>query len=378
MKNKYGKINNTLILMGVKSFTQVFDNSGEVKLKDLKGKNIVIDASVEVYRASLAMKISETLTDAFGQPTAHINVILLGVILKLKEAGINQFWVFDRFHEAGEEYHNPLKQLELQKRKEKKAAASKKVVELKDKIEKLSIEKKTQKTEEDELFSESEGEEDRNDQIKKHKEKLDIQEKVAFTMKKSYFDDVIFMLDMLEIPWMESPSGFDAEQICAEATNKNIFNMRMDYVLSSDADVLIFGAKNLIKRDVRKKKFFKYVLADILEKYELEQNDLIKVALILGTDFAPKTPRVGPKTVLKKYKDIELTKEQEAAFNQNFKRKLTASELKDIVVNNKDSVSFSDADKFEQMLSWLKLVKNYNRKSILKQFHKQKLFTDIS
>jgi hypothetical protein len=365
--------------MGVKSFTQVFEYSNEVKLKDLKGKNIVIDASVEVYRASLGMKMSETLTDAFGQPTAHINTILLGVILKLKAAGINQFWVFDKFHEAGEECHNPLKQLELQKRKEKKVAAAKKVVELKDKIAALNITKV--KTEEDELFSESEGEEptkdDKSDQITKHKENLDKQEKIAFKMKQSYFDDVIFMLDMLNIPWLESCRGFDAEQICAEATNKNLFGVRMDYVLSSDSDVLIFGAKLLIKRDIRKKKFFKYNLAELLEKYELEQDDLIKVALILGTDFAPKTKGVGPKTILKKYKSITLSEEQQKAMDQNFKRKLTAAEIKDIIINNQNSVPFTDGDKFNQLLDWIQLVKNFNRERILKQFHKQELFTDI-
>jgi hypothetical protein len=363
--------------MGVKSFTQVFDCATEVKLKDLKGKNIVIDASVEIYRSALGMKISETLTDAFGQPTAHINIILLGVILKLKSFGINQYWVFDKFHEAGDECHNPLKQLELQKRKEKKVAAAKKVTELKDKIEKLSV--KTQKTEECELFSESEGEEDnKSDQITKHKENLDKQEKVAFVIKRSYFDDVIFMLDMLNIPWVESPTGFDAEQIAAETTNKKLFDVRMDYVLSSDMDTLLFGAKSLIKRDIRKKKFFKYNLNELLEKHELEQDDLIKVGLILGTDFSPKTKGVGPKTVLKKYKSIKLTEEQKAAFNQNFKRKLTDIEIKNIVIKNEDLIPFSDIEKFKLMLDWLVSVKNYNRDRIVKQFHKQNLFTDIS
>lgn len=360
--------------MGVKSFTQVFDHSGEITYKEMKGKNIVIDASIELYRACLGMKMSETLTDAFGQPTAHINIILLGVILKLKAAGANQYWVFDKFHEAGEEFHNPLKELEIQKRKEKKQAASKKVTELKDKIAALNIKKV--KTEEDELFSESEGEDDKADQIKKHKETLDKQEKSAFVMKRSYFDDVIFMLDMLSISWIISPTGFEAEQICAETTNKNIFGMRMDFTLSSDMDTLLFESRALIKRDIRKKKFFKYNLDELLEKYKLSQDDLIKVGLILGTDFAAKTPRIGPKTVLKKYKSVELTEEQQKGFLL-FKKELTDAEIKNIVINNKDSIPFMDADKFLQLLEWLKLVKNFNRERIVKQFHKQDLFTDI-
>ena len=362
--------------MGVKSFTQVFDSSSEVTYKDFKGKNIAIDASVEIYRSALGMKISETLTDAFGQPTAHINIILLGVILKLKAANANQYWVFDKFHTDGEDCHNPLKQLELQKRKEKKMAASKKIIELKKEIEKLNI-----STEESELFSDSEGEEEiksnqiiKHDQIIKHKENLDKQEKVAFVIKRSYFEDVIFMLDMLDIPWLECPAGFDAEQVAAEATNKNIFGVRMDFVLSSDMDTLLFGAKALIKRDIKKKKFFKYILDELLENYELEQDDLIKVGLILGTDFAPKTPKVGPKTVLKKYKSIELTEDQQKAMDLNFKRRLNNDEIKNIVIKNKDLVPFTDMDKYQLLLDWLQKVKQFNRERIMKLFAKQKLF----
>lgn len=361
--------------MGIKSFTQVFDHSNEIKYKDMSGKNIVIDASVEIYRSALGMKMSETLTDAFGQPTAHINIILLGVILKLKAANVNQYWVFDKFHEAGDEFHNPLKQLELQKRKEKKMAASKKIVELKNKIDELNIKdlKKVIKSEESELFSDSEEETD-SIEINKHKENLDKQEKVAFVIKRYYFEDVIFMLDMLDIPWLESPNGFDAEQIAAESTNKNIFGVKMDFVLSSDMDALLFGAKALIKRDIRKKKFFKYVLDDILEKYNLTQDDLIKVGVILGTDFAPKTPRVGPKTVLKKYKSIELTEDQQKAIDMNFKRKLTDIEIKKIIINNCDTLPFSNKEKFQLMLDWLESVKQFNRDRIIKQFTKQNLF----
>jgi hypothetical protein len=47
---------------------------------------------------------------------------------------------------------------------------------------------------------------------------------------------------------------------------------------------------------------------------------LIKIGLILGTDFAPKTPRIGPKTVLNKFRKTELSDEQTKALNEVFKK----------------------------------------------------------
>mgnify|MGYP001004839647 CR=1 FL=1 len=90
--------------------------------KDFKNKNVAIDASVEIYRAALGMQKLDTLTDSYGNPTGHINVILLN-ILKLKANNANQYWIFDYNDSENKDKdicHNPLKQLELQKRKEKR------------------------------------------------------------------------------------------------------------------------------------------------------------------------------------------------------------------------------------------------------------------
>lgn len=361
--------------MGVKSFSQVFEPYSEFNYKDFKNKNVVIDASIEIYRAALGMKFSETLTDAFGNPTAHINIILLGVILKLKANGANQYWIFDYNATRGEPAHNPLKQLELQKRKAKRTQANVKLAELKQNLK---------SKDKDEMHDQSLFSDESDDDIKLEINKLTIQEidkqeKVAFVMKRFYTEDIIFILDMLEIPWMECLPGYDAEQIAAFSTNsKNIFGKKMDYVLTPDPDTLLFGAKKLIKRDIKKKKLFEYDLNDILTKYDLSQDDFIKIGLILGTDFANKTPGVGPKTVLKKYKNIKLADDQIAAMNQNFKRVLSQSELMDIKINNTEFIPFTNVTKYKLLLDWLQLVKNYNRDRIVKQFVKNNLFSEIN
>lgn len=375
--------------MGIPNFTHVFQNSGEFKYKDFKDKNVVIDASVEIYRASLGMNKSEVLTDSSGNPTAHINVILLGVILKLKAAGASQYWVFDHNQQKDVEFHNPYKQLELQKRKDKRNIANEKLNKLKQEFDEL----KNNVNKEDELFSDSESNDSDSSVDKKSDKKsdniindklskmaicqnnIDKQEKRAHSISKSAISDVIFMLNMLDIPWVECPAGFEAEQLAAFSTyNKKILGHYMDYILTPDVDALLFGGKCLIKRDTRKKKLFKYDLYKLLDDYTLTQDELIKIGIILGTDFAPKTPRIGEKTVLKKYKDVVLSDEQNIAFNCIFKRKLTDVEIDNIVVNNVDNEPFIDMEKYKSLLDWLESVKSFNRERIMKQFAKQKLF----
>jgi hypothetical protein len=365
--------------MGIKSFTKVFEYTDEFAYKNFKNKNVVIDGFMELYRAALGLKTINALTDSTGKPTAHINTILLGVVLKLKAAGANQYWVFDynTHAENSVENHNPLKQLELAKRKLKKTVAQ-------DNIKRLTSELENKAIIKDELFSEDEDEEDQNEQDKKPsgskvaqsqieiQNEINKQQKAAFTLKSFYIEDVKFILDMLDIPWIECPAGFDAEQIAAfSTTNSNILGVKMDYVLSQDMDSLLFGARVLIKRDLKKKKLFKYELSKILKDYKLTHNDLIKVSLILGTDFAEKTPKIGPKTVLKKYGEVVLSDEQKKAYNDNFKRQLTNEELKSIKIMNSNVEPFK---KYDALIDWIVMIKGFNRDRITKQFNKIDLF----
>jgi hypothetical protein len=295
----------------------------------------------------------------------------------LKAAGADQYWVFD-YESKEDEYicHNPLKELELQKRKEKKTAAKTKLDELNANLESITIRAKKPRNDDSdtELFSDYDDNQDDNE-INKIKQDIAKQEKVAFNLEKFYKEDVIFMLNMLDIPWIVCPPGFEAEQIAAIATYTKIFDKKMDYVFTQDSDALLFGACRLIKRDLRKKKLFEYNLETLLRDNELEQKDLIKIGLILGTDFATKTKGVGSKTVLKKYKSVELSDEQITARDTVFMRKITSAEINSIVIHNGNATTFSNKDKYIQLLEWIELVKDYNRERIDKQFKKANLFT---
>ena len=354
--------------MGIQNFTKLVSYSKEIKLKQLKGKNIVIDAYAEIYRAALGMTESACLRDSNGLPTSHINTLLLGVILKLKAAGAYQYWVLDYYNDNNQDsvFHNNLKEIELKKRNLQK----KKAVE-----EIRNLEMKLKKTEEEELFSDDEEE-------KKYKceivSQIDKQKKRAFKLERFYIEDLIFMLNMLDIPWCMAPPGYEGEQICAAATyNENIMGILMDSVLSPDTDTIVCGARSVIKRDVRKKKFFLYEADEIFDQLSIDRADLAKIAAILGCDYTKyeengkiitgKTKGVGPLTVLKKFRDIELTPLQQNAVDK-FMHVFTQYEIDQVDVFNAENEPFTNNEKYQQLIDWIVFVKGFNKARIEKAF----------
>ena len=227
--------------MGIKGFSQVFAPLREVTYKDFAGKKIAIDARVEIYRAVTGISESMSLRDKDGNITNHINALLLGLILKLKSVNAEQYWVFDYTQQDSDEaFHNQLKELELARRRqvrEKAKAAKEKQLEEKSKLARILENNK------DDLFSSDDEDETVRQQLKSCEEKIDKYARAAFTLSNRYIEDVIFMLNTLDIPWISCPAGYEAEQICAMATkSRDIFGVLMDYVLTPDADALLFGA----------------------------------------------------------------------------------------------------------------------------------------
>jgi hypothetical protein len=101
----------------------------------------------------------------------------------------------------------------------------------------------------------------------------------------------------------------------------------------------------------------------------------------MGTDFAEKTPRVGAKTVLKKFDDIDLTDEQLTA-TEYFQEldKLQMSDLKinnnhldkeqykeDIYINSKELIPLENVD---VLIQWLVDVKSFNKERMESRFNK--------
>jgi flap endonuclease-1 len=262
--------------MGVKKFFEIViknvlsnfegkklsDLGEEVDLSDLSGERICIDASGMIYQAILAMYNPKALTDSSGKITAHIN-ILFGKIMKMKESGIEQVWVFDS------PKPNKLKEKELKERAAKREKAK--------------------------------------------------DDKQAFKMTGEHVKDIQDLLTHLGILYIVAPPGVEAEQYGAILTQGD--KPFCKYMMSGDSDVLMFGGNLLrvsYKRTGKKKTVYTtYDLKTILYELGVKREDLVKMGIAMGSDFAPKTARIGPSSVHNKLKDgkLVMTTEQQAAYD---------------------------------------------------------------
>jgi 5'-3' exonuclease len=348
--------------MGIKGFFSVFNKCSEIKLQNLKSKTIAIDAMLILYRCALGMKNVSGLTDKSGKPTLHINSIISNII-KFQTNGINQIWVFDHNGDSNDNFHNPQKMHELEKRRKIREKAQLALINLK------------QKSNENALFSSSDDEKIADVIKSQEQTRIDIHknERMAFRVQPWMIDDVKYILNCFDIDWVEAPAGFEGEQICAQLTNRE-FKIKdrvmiADAVFSNDSDVLAFGAKAQIKlgSGKTKSKMFLYDLTDNLNEHKLTHDDMIKIGVILGCDFAPKTPRVGIKTVIKKMNNVILTTEQNKAV-QLFKKVCDFNQLKWYGSSN----PFKDQKKISQLLNWLVDAKSFKKERMQKQFEKIK------
>ncbi len=337
------------VFMGIKGFSKVF-TAKVISQKDLKNLNGAFDASVILFQSCLGMTSVNGLTDSSGNPTLHINVIISRVINFIK-GSIGQVWVFD-FHEYM--YSSPDKEIELEKRRKRRNNAKKKIEELKEK-----------KSLNDELFSDSD---DENSNISIDK-KINQQEKITFSITEKIINDCKFILDCFDITWCIAPMNIEAEALCAELTNTDELDFECDFVYSTDVDALLYGAKSLVRsvKSQNKKSLQLFSLDSLLLHNEITSDDLIKIGIILGSDHAPKTQKIGAKTVLKKFKTITLTAEQIKACKV-FKPVIDVEQIK---FHNKFNLvkPGSNINKLKKLLDWLE-SKNFNRERIRQQIMK--------
>lgn len=349
--------------MGIHGFSKTFAPRN-ITQKDLKNLTGALDASVILYQSCLGMSSVKGLTDSSGVPTLHINVIIARVLNFIKSS-VGQVWVLD-YSEHG--YTSPDKEIELEKRRNRKSDARQKITALKKKKD----EQKTGKHDRPsavELFTES----DEDDIIEK---KINQQEKITFSVTDQIVNDCKFILDCFDVCWCISPKGIEAEHLCAELTTTDELDFGCDFVYSTDVDTLLYGATQLVRsvKSNGKKILQLYDLDGLLSDNDIDMGDLHKIGVILGCDHAPKTPRVGPKTVLKKFKDIDLTEEQLKAVDV-FNKSVDVTKIE--FHNQLDEVEIaSDEVKIRKLLDWLS-SKNFNRDRIKTQILKVNPNLDI-
>jgi len=343
--------------MGIKSFSKCFTPVRIVKIRDMTGQTIAIDAMTEIYRAALGAASVNTLTDQAGNPTLHINVILAN-IFEFHRQGVNQIWVFDY-----NGIHNTNKLEELEKRKKRRMDARKKLDDmlLEETKEKLFSDNEDETSEQ----TESTKQPDQGSDLTKLISKDSLQKRL-FTVSEEMINDIKLILNALNIRYVEAPRAFEGEAIAAYLTT----NGTATAVYSGDVDPIPFGANILYKKNSFDKKIYEYTRTNILEQLteagieDADTDTLLKVCVALGSDFAEKTNGIGPKTVLKKLDSIELSEKQKSAI-EHFKKRPSPNE---IVIQNADKTAFHDC-KYRLLLDWLCEEKNFSKTRMINLFY---------
>jgi flap endonuclease-1 len=253
--------------MGVKFGDLVIDCKRNLKLESLQGKKVAVDAFNVLYQfvASIRQRDGTPLMDSRGNVTSHLQG-LFSRNINLLEKGIKLVYVFDGV--APE-----LKKKTAKIRRERKEQAG-------EKYEKAVLD-------------------DDDEAVSKYSKQM-------LRLTSEMIEESKELVKAMGIPVIEAPS--EAEAQCSYMCKKK----DVYCVASQDYDCLLFGTPRLAlnltlshKRKIvggRQIYISPYMveLKDFLEKLELNQDELIMMGIMIGTDFNPKGLKgIGPKKALK-------------------------------------------------------------------------------
>lgn len=243
-----------------------------VKLQDLSGKSIAIDAYNALYQflAIIRQPDGTPLKDSTGRITSHLSGLLYRTS-NLVEIGIKPIYVFDGTPPT-------LKEVEIKRRMKAKEEA----------LIKYEKALKEGKIEEARTYAQ------------------------ATSRLKDYMaEDSKHLLDLMGIPWVQAPSEGEAQ--AAHIVKRG----DADYCASQDYDSLLFGAPRLVRnvtisgrRKLPGRNVYIEVAPEIVEleavlkECGITHEQLIDVGILIGTDFNPNGVKgLGPKTALKLIKE---------------------------------------------------------------------------
>ena len=239
----------------------------KIKVEELSGQRIAIDGYNVLYQflTSIRQADGSLLTDSEGRVTSHLSGILFR-FSKLVENGIRICVVFDGKPPK-------LKMNLLEERRQRKIKAQ---IEWEAAIE--AGDRETART----------------------------KAQQPTRLESDMIDDSKKLLDLLGVPWVEAPSEGEAQ--VASLLEQGM----VDYGASQDFDTVLFGASKFIRnltlsgrRKLPKQQKWVEVSPEIVDleasfqKLEINREQLIDVAILMGTDFNPGIDGIGPKRGLK-------------------------------------------------------------------------------
>jgi flap endonuclease-1 len=265
------------------------------------------------------------LTDSDGNSTSHIKNII-SLLAKFVVAGCRTIWVFENAVPPA------LKLIELERRTQARKESAARLEEKKASLDDATYQKRKQ----------------------------------AISGIPSYcMDDIRKVLSYLSVPHFDSPPNIDGEHFAAHLTRVGLADM----VLSDDYDTFLFGSQSVLRHIKTStgsndpNAFCQHDLVDVLQHLGgIELADLAKIGVVLGTDYAPGVYRVGPVTVLKKYRTLALTEVQQQAYD-HITREFSPDDLQGIQIEWSEQPAKEDID---ELSMWLRakgfgdsFIKNY-------------------
>ncbi len=226
---------------------------------DLKGKVIAVDALNFLYQflSIIRQQDGTPLMDSKGRITSHLSGLLYRTI-RLLEYGIKPVYVFDG----------------------KPPILKKNTIECRVKAKEKAREEWV-----------------------KAKEEGRLEDAKKFASRTSRFTEDMLsdskrLLGYMGVPYIHAPSEGEAQ--CAYLC------MKGDAwgVGSQDYDVLLFGAQHMVRDLTLSKKELSVVDLDkVLKKLDISREQLIDIAILVGTDFGPGIKGIGPKKAYKIVKE---------------------------------------------------------------------------
>ncbi|XRP96777.1 flap endonuclease-1 [Methanocaldococcus sp. 16A] len=214
-----------------------------ISFEDLKGKKVAIDGMNALYQflTSIRLKDGSPLRNRKGEITSAYNGVFYKTI-HLLENDITPIWVFD-----GEP--PKLKEKTRKFRREMKEKAESKMKEA----------------------------------IKKE----NFEEAAKYAKRVSYLTPKIvenckYLLSLMGIPYVEAPSEGEA-QASYMAKKGDVWA-----VVSQDYDALLYGSPRVVRNLTTTKEMPELIeLNEVLEDLSISLDDLIDIAIFMGTDYNP-------------------------------------------------------------------------------------------
>jgi flap endonuclease-1 len=329
--------------MGV-AITELLEGK-TLEIKEITGKRIAIDAFNTIYQFLTVLRgpDGEPLKNSKGQITSHLKGLLSRNIQFLKE-GLKPIYIFDGESPELKREEKERRNVIYQQNKERYDLAK-----------------------------------ERNDfeGIYKYSQRLQrITPEIIESSKK--------LLDLLGIPWVQAKSEGEAQAAYLVLKND------ADFVVSQDADALLFGSPYLIRNinGGKKKKKGKlgydkilpriYSLSETLNQLGLDKEQLIILAILVGTDYnVGGIKGLGPKKALKLVK--ENGKNFDEIFNIvkcDFDWRAIKDIFENIPYNTEYEIEWKDIQK-EKLISWLKNEYEFSEESLTKTLQDLDKVTDV-